>query len=232
MRERLWAAGALGGVGALAVLAIVVLRFGIINPSPPSMQEVRNEAIAGMIAFADEDGCYHVIDAAGGEPRQVTCGLKNFGGDLTWVDAEHIAFAIYTGSGVTWRSVDVATGEEADLGTTSGPGGLEADDMVSPLGERLIIDYPGGDVYRVDGPDRVRIFDYDGPDSWTPEYITWSPDGEWVLLRYGKEGELWVVRRDGSFSGTLVDDVAFGRPSWWMDELGALPEVELPEGDS
>lgn len=232
MRERLWVAAALGGVATLAVLAVVVFRFGIKDPSPPSMTGSPNAEVTGRIAFVSIDGCLEVVEASGGEPQRVTCGAGYDGMNFTWLDDRHLAYGTYTAAGIEWRSVEIESGDEAPLGTTSPSQGAKpaAGELVSPRGERLLIEHPEGDVYRVEGADRVRIFDYDGPDSWTPEFVTWSPDGEWVLLRYGKEEELWVVRRDGSFAGTVVDDAGYWGASWWIAGIGALPEVTLPGG--
>jgi len=227
MKDRLWVAGVLGGMAALVILAIAVFKFGIKDPSPQSMRDEPNGDIAGEIAYADDDGCIRVIAAAGGDSREVTC-VSQFGGEVTWVDRGHVAYLEYGPQAAIWWSVDVETGDEEELGPMSSTRPPVAVDAVSPNGERLHIEHPGGDIYRISGGERVRIFDYDGPDSWTPEYLTWSPDGEWVLLRYGKEEEFWVIRRDGSFAGTLAGGVGYVRPSWFIEGVGVLPEANLP----
>jgi hypothetical protein len=58
-----------------------------------------------------------------------------------------------------------------------------------------------------------------------PEFLTWSPDGEWVLVAYRAKDELWVIRRDGSLAGTLTGNASADPSvvSWWIDGKGALP---------
>ncbi|HET7737767.1 MAG TPA: hypothetical protein VFK32_04265 [Tepidiformaceae bacterium] len=226
MRDRLWVAGVIGGLAAMVVLAAVVLKFGIKDPSPPSLVDDPNPEIPGQIAYIARDVCIRLVEASGSQPREVTCLSPNTGiGGLIWLDERHIAVAAFGQSGIEWTSVDVSNGDRAPVPSPT-PGGA-LDNMVSPRGEELFIEWDSGDVFRLEGGDRIRIFDFDGPDNWAPEYVTWSPDGEWVLLRYGEKGELWIVRRDGSFAGTLTDDVSYGGATWWIDGLDPLPPSNL-----
>lgn len=229
MTQRLWVAGVLGGLVLVLGVVVLVFQFGIKNPSPPSLNDDPRAEIAGRIAYVDTDSCIALAEASGASRERLHCGFDQFGVTaLTWLDEGTVAYATYQRDGLEWSAVDVATGAERSLdgGGGTAPGGPP--EFVSPRGERLEIDFESGDVFIVEGAERIRIFDFDGPDGWSPELITWSPDGDWILLRYGREDELWIVHRTGEPAGTLVTDVSYAAVSWWMDGHGVLPEVSPP----
>jgi hypothetical protein len=222
MKDRLYVVAVFAAVAVMAVVVVVVLRLGQKDPSPPSLRDHPRPEIAGTIVYVDDDGCIQKLAASGQGPREkVTCpGQPQV---VTWVDAGTIAFA---GPGTTrWILVDLATKKETSGAPfdQSKPPPFPRENVVSPRGEQVSIGSDGS-VFRSNG-ERVKIFTFDGPGDTQPMFATWSPDGEWVLLRYFRENELWIVRRDGSVAGTLTGG-ATGSASWWIDGAGYLPKVD------
>ncbi|MGK2964580.1 MAG: hypothetical protein ACSLFM_03135, partial [Tepidiformaceae bacterium] len=147
MKDRLWVAGVIGGLAAMVVLAALVLRFGIKDPSPPSLVDDPNAEIPGEIAYVARDVCIRLVDASGGQPREVTCLSPNTGvSGLVWLDESHVAVATFGQSGIEWTSVDTSNGDREPLSSPTPVGG--ANSMTSPRGEELFIDWASGDVFR------------------------------------------------------------------------------------
>ena len=100
------------------------------------------------------------------------------------------------------------------------------------LDEFITVD-PDGSVYRSNStePGRTRIFDCDCGEYKTPQFLTWSPDGQWVMLTFWKDGkpqqELWILARDGSFAGTLAAAGHNANASWFIEGKGVLPKSAL-----
>ena len=139
--------------------------------------------------------------------------------------------------------VDVATGEETDLGTLQAPGGPDSEDTVaslvwSPDGTRIA--YDGGDgshgtVYSVDvatGEHTVLVPQPAGTGDIT--YIDWSPDGEHLAIWYYDDAYIerhpdefnvysaravFLANADGS-GARLVDRTLHGDPSGFRDSPG------------
>ena len=104
-----------------------------------------------------------------------------------------------------------------------------APDQLSPRGERIDYDRDGS-IYRVSDGERAKIVDFDSRNHERPSLVTWSPDGEWLLLRY--KDELWIVKRDGSVRGTLAKTRPWPQEaSWWIDGHGYLPRLDLRPTD-
>lgn len=223
MKTRLTVAGIIAGVVAVLVLVVIVVIAGRFDPSPPSLQNNPVPAIPGSILFVDEAGCIIRARASGEARERVTCDADGLAA-ISWVDADTIGYAVGR-PGQTWIELDLQTGDErsSDLFPRQQP-----PNFVSVRGER--IDIAGdGSVYRVDGRDRTRIFDFDGPEHRQPHLITWSPDGDWILLGY--EEELWIISRDGNVQGTLASTRQWPHVSWWIDGYGSLPNIDLqPSG--
>ncbi len=234
MRSRLAVVATFAGVAALILLAVAVWKFGQKDPSPPSLTKNPNEAITGEILYI-RDECIVRAAASGASKQTVSCPVPN---TVSWVDADTVRYWRYDGGGPTAVNVNLATGAETplpaspDSGVSSAPGKLppQRSEATSPKGESVSFDKDGS-LYRSTPGEtgRVLIFEYDGPDSRRPDFITWSPDGEWVLLYYAdrdyNRGELWIVRRDGTVSGTIATGVERSA-SWWIDGVGYLPEFQ------
>ncbi|MBI5946718.1 MAG: hypothetical protein HY875_01100 [Chloroflexi bacterium] len=226
MKNRLAVVGTFASLAALILLAVVVWKFGTKDPSPPSLSKHPDAAITGEILYIRGE-CIVRAAASGASKQTVSCPAPN---GVSWVDARTARYWRF-GPGVpTAVDVDLATGAESLAQVPPGTSPPTGWDMVSPRGETASFDKDGS-LYRSTPGEaaRVLIFEYDGPESRRPEFLTWSPDGEWVLLFYpAKEydrGELWIVRRDGTSAGTLAGGVARSA-SWWIDGKGFLPALQ------
>jgi hypothetical protein len=220
VKARLTVAGIIAGVAAVLVLVVIVVIAGRFDPSPPSLQSRPVPEIPGEILYVDKDGCIIRAHTSGESRERVTC-VTDGPAAIAWVDADTVGF-VAGRPGQTWTEVDLQTGDErvVDLYPRPQPPNFE-----SVRGERIDIDGDGS-VYRVNGRERARIFDFDGPEHRRPQFVTWSPDGDWILLRY--EDELWIISRDGSVQGTLASTQPFPyEGSWWIDGHGSLPRIDL-----
>lgn len=237
LSRRLWAAGIVGGVCAIVVLAVLVLKYGRFDPSPPSLEKNPNPAIPGELLFVDEDGCVVRALASGESRSRVDCPGAGIWG-VSWIDREKIAIGLASAADSgrpTWTEFDLATGSERDTGIIAdyswGTPRTE-----SPQGEQVVIEEDGG-VILVAGVVRTKIASFEVPRHRQPQLVTWSPDGEWMLLTYWVERdearELWILSKDGRTKGTIARLDAFGPvgASWWIDGRGYLPAIGgLPAG--
>jgi hypothetical protein len=225
MRTRLTVAAVFAGVAVVLVLVVVVVLAGRFDPSPPSLTRHPVPAIPGEIVYVDEDGCIIRARASGESRERVTC-VGHGVGAVSWIDADTIGYAIYR-PGQTWTELDLRTGQETVTNAVPRP---QPPDFTSVKGERVDFDSEGS-LYRINGTERTKILDFDGPEYQRPYLVTWSPDGDWLLLRY--KDELWIISRDGSVQGTLAKTRSWGNgTSWWIDGHGALPRVTLQPADS
>lgn len=220
MKTRLTVAGIIAGVAAVLVLVVIVVIAGRFDPSPPSLQSRPVPAIPGDILYVDQDGCIIRARASGETRERVTC-VTDGPNAISWVDGDTIGFA--SGRfGQAWTELDLQTGDERTSGLSPQ---RQPPNVVSVRGEHIDIDGEGS-VYRIDGGERTKLFDFDGPRSRRPQFVTWSPDGDWILLRY--EEELWIISRDGSIQGTLASTRPWpNESSWWIDGHGYLPRIDL-----
>ena len=146
-----------------------------------------------------------VVDATGGTPRQITSGDYNHGGGRWSPDGKTIYFSGLRVEDAQWQrresevySVDVASGEitqitdrpGSDSGPVPSPDGRMLAYTTSPKNEDtynvsdIQIKNLGGGRY----PDRTIAMDR------RPSSITWSKDGETLLVTYQDSGErqLWA----------------------------------------
>lgn len=234
LKARLWVAGTLGGLAVVVVLALLVLQLGRKDPSPPSLRDNPNPAIAGRLVYIGNDNCIWVAEASGTARERVTC--TNFPDWVSWVDADTIGFASFAEPGRTrWMEIDLETGESHDRGVITAlppdPG------PARPDGVAVNIDYGDGTVYRVEGAEQTVLYAADYPEGHAPRALFWSPDGKWLMLQYwpprADGSELWIVAEDGSFAGTIATGVrgSIIPVSWWIDGIGSAPETDAVVAD-
>jgi len=234
MKARLYVAGVMAGLAVVLVLVFAVFEFGISHPSPPSLRDNPRDEIPGSVLYLDDRGCVVDASASGRRADEITCPLASTGyiDTVTWVDEKTFAYAVMAPMAKLptwqWIRVDLATKRETTVpGSTTQPTPLPAD-PVSPRGERISFD-PDGYLYRTSSTgDRVRVYKLpasDGANGGQFAFVTWSPDGDWFLLRYHPKSELWIISRDGSVAGTLASDVR-GGGSWMIPGVGILPTVD------
>lgn len=217
MRERAWAAGIVGGLAVVAVLAFVVFRFGRLDPSPPSLQNEPNAAIPGEIVFVDEDNCVIRTAASGAWREEVLCdkGVQY----AAWTAPGRIGVTTWS-PGMSWFEVDLETGERTPRTGDPPRPGFES--------RHGVVLTPDGEVTVSEGTGTRTIADFDLPESGSLGVIGWSPDDEWLLLNYhrprgGSSSELWILSRDGSVQGTLATDAFGWSASWWIEGVGTTP---------
>lgn len=233
MRARLYVAAVLGGLGALVVVAVVVLRVGRIDPSPPQLAGHPNNAIPGEIVYLDRNDCIVRAAASGAWRVQVYClALAQYAlrPDVTRVDKDTVAY--FQWSEPTYELVEINLTTKAVRHTVAqaarlGEYGLSG--IVSPSGEVLAQDNDRG-IFVVSSGARTKVAEFETPEYRSPHLETWSPDGKWFALRYYADeaqtsAELWILSRDGKVKGTLVADAGYSMVSWWIDGLGAWPKV-------
>lgn len=234
VRDRLMVALVFLALGALAVTFVLVFAFGERNPSPKSLQDTPNPAIPGEVLYLGTNSCIMRIEASGLNNREVVCpGRVDY---LARLDERTIVYGIFgpPGSASVATQRDLVTGQQLAF-----PGGLDKSPLPNPaaeqrsvLGDYITID-PDGSVYRSNStePGRTRIFSCDCPNYHTPQFLTWSPDGAWLMLTYwgsgGPQQELWILARDGSFAGTLAVASREGNASWFIAGKGVLPRSAL-----
>lgn len=231
VRQRLYVAGIVAGLVALTVLVLLILRFGERGTSPPSLQDHPNPEIPGRIAYVNLHHCIVLIDAAGTSREELYCigGPPLF---VSWLDARTVVYGEALGPDVSLTAVDIQTKATRPAGVFGAdrPFWHPYRQLESPDGDRAEVDRDGR-VFIIHRGARSEIADFDIARTGWLDVASWSPDGEWLLLwhsRPGAEQELWVLRRDGSFSGTLVDDAAAGIASWWVNGKGYWPPLPTP----
>ncbi|MCC6381441.1 MAG: hypothetical protein IT304_02985 [Dehalococcoidia bacterium] len=235
LRRRLLLAGVAAAVVAVAALAVLVLEFGKREPGPHIPSEA-NAAIPGDLLYVTSRNCVVRAPASGiSSRREVTClPPQEPIVALSWSDTNHAVYARALGNATAWFEVDLSTGVDtvrvalgdpaAALPVTvrSGP--------VSPRGERVDV-AADGTVYLSDASTRRPVFRPDVEEGRFPWFVTWSPDGDWIVLSYDRDGqrELWLLARDGATVRLLDRDVRTP-VSWRIAGAGVLPSYDLPPG--
>ena len=233
-RQRLFVAGVFASFAVLLLLSVVIFQFGRRNPSPPSLQDHPNPAIPGEVIYLSTNSCITRISASGANKQEIVCpGRVDY---LARLDERAIVYGFYFPSGGPATQRDLVTGQEAVLDATMNPDRLftphTGANQRSVLDEFITVD-PDGSVYRSNStePGRTRIFDCDCANYRSPQFLTWSPDGQWVMVTYWKndnaQQQLWIIARDGSFAGTLAAAGPNANASWFIEGKGVLPKSAL-----
>jgi hypothetical protein len=181
------------------------------------------------VIYVAPNGCVVRIDASGANRREVFCaGRVDY---VMRLDERTIVYGFYGPSGPSATQRDLVSGQEQPYPESMPdkmlPISMSGPEQRSALGEFINID-PDGSVYRssANNPGRIRIFDCDCAEHRVPQFLMWSPDGQWTMLGYGlgETQELWIIARDGSFAGTLAEARYGGSPSWFIPGTGLTPK--------
>lgn len=241
MRERLITSFALGGLVLVVAVALVVFQFGRKDPSPPSLEDTPIPAIPGEILFRNGDNCVVRAAASGASREEVYCGYpevltKTGIGSVVWIDENTIGFPTISQTDTTRLDiieVDLETKEETIRQNAASAQSLYREAAVSPDGERAEVLDNGTLVYTVSG-ERTEIakFDAEPYQVWP---VVWSPDSQWLVVSYqpphSSGRELWVISRDGSVQGTLVEGSSWqespsDQASWLIPGIGITPVLQ------
>ena len=227
MRVRLYVAAVLAGLALLVITVIVVANFGRHDPSPPSLEVDPNPVIPGSIVYLNEDQCIIRASASGAGSEEIYCLSRNdYLSDIYYVDDTRILFTRYDSRGQVLFELNTETRTIRDLGLQSPPTKPVQTGLVSPSGEEVFTEYDGRVILLKDGT-RTTITEFDTREYGGPSPVTWSPDGQWILLRYWgrKSPEFWIVSRDGATSGTLTKDASGSPASWLIPGVGTYPPI-------
>lgn len=233
MKPRLYVAGVFGGLALLVVVAVLVFAFGRSDPSPPSLTKHPRPEIPGEILYVNADACFVRVQASGASSTLLACVPQLVGGSMFWPEPDTAAFVRPIPGAETLWTVDLATGAAVDTGRTvsvgvppfSGPfGGAHA-----PDGTYAYVDDSGDLIFLANGV-RTEVTKFETPRYGPPQVVLWSPDSQWLLLRYyprrANGPELWVISRDASIQGTLLKDASYSGFAW---RIGDEVEPKLPQ---
>lgn len=230
MKARLYVASVIGGLALLVIMIVVVLNYGRHDPSPPSLRNHPNPAIPGKVIYVDEDQCIRRVPASGGDAEELYCLSRNeYVSRLFYIDDQTIGFAWSDSRGEILYEVNLTTRAVRDTGLSVSTWKASDVGLVSPSGEEVFSDDSGG-VYLLKDGTRTIVAEFDVRDYGGPNPVTWSPDGQWILLRYwGRSDttELWIVSRDGAIRGTVASDAGGQAAAWYIEGAGSYPP--LPE---
>lgn len=233
MSNRIYAVVVLGGLAVVVMVVVLVFEVGRKDPSPPSLRGEPNSAIPGEILYVDHNACIIRAAASGATRQEVYCTpFSKYPNALYWVDDDTVAIESWGNtSGLLITDVNLETRQvERTQTLPNGPGPFPSGPGVAPDGTTVEAS-ADGELTLVAGGVRTVIADFDL--DWGPEPILWSPDSQWVLVRYypprsDGETEGWVVSRDGRTTGTLFTDGGMGTAAWRIPGAGTWPE--LPGG--
>ncbi len=219
MKTRLYVAAVAVAILALAAVLVAVVAIGIEDGSAfSSLSEEPNPAIPGEILYLNPSSCIISADASGASRDTVVClGPEKGAGRVSWVSRDVIGFEVYGPSAPSWSEYDVRTGKTTETARVP----VFTTDLRSSRGDRVQFGDDGTVLVRpAEGGEDVELLG--AADGWRPvQFVTWSPDGDWLLFLVGEE--IVIVSRDGTFEASLGKSYT-ASASWWIEGVGYLPE--------
>jgi hypothetical protein len=134
----------------------------------------------------------------------------------------------------TLRTIDLVTGETTDTGKPipfdpDNKGGGIFGGAYSPDGTFASVS-EDGTLTLLSGGVRTNVTKFDSPKYSQPQVILWSPDSQWIVLRYfprrADGPEIWIVSRDATIQGTLLKDASYSGVAW---RIGDDVQPKLPD---
>ena len=170
-------------------------------PDFPSLINNPDTKLRGTVVFFDSfpDNCLHVIAASGGTSRKVKC-LK--GEVATWLPDGRVQVTSYADRDKSTDDerfiVDVATGQSLSVSPESIPAWSEATQMQGPNGEQVrTVSRRGTITLFLKNANRERVlFSVGAPTSYTLSYPSWSPTGDWFVVKDGLDRLLVITTNE------------------------------------
>lgn len=209
----------------LAVL-VAVLVFGVIPlPNYPSLADNSDTSIPGAVAFITDDNppCLGVVQASGGPTTELRCGVVEVG-TLGWTSEGLIVTIDFSSAAPRYLLIDPVSGEVVDTVPTDfeEPKPLAWESQSTRAdGAVLITDNNRGTAtvkVRVPNQEPTSILSTEGPQDYSFDVATWSPDGQWVLV-VDSEGRILIVGESGTPTARLLLEGA----SRWMNAAWYIP---------
>lgn len=167
-------------------------------PDFPSLIKNPDSNLSGTVAFFDSfpDNCLHIIPASGGDSRKVTC----LDGEMAaWLPDGRVQVTSYANreknSDDTRVIVDVESGKTTSVPSDSIPPWSEVVRVLGPNGEQLRTVSKRGVItlYLRDAGGERELFSVGAPTSYTLGYPSWSPTGEWFVVKDGLDRLLTIT---------------------------------------
>lgn len=226
------------GLGIAAVIVVVVAAlvavFGIVPfPDTPRLADQPEPQVPGRLAYLswdDGESCLHVVDGAGND-LVLTCDPDHGGEGLRWTEDGYIALTVWSVTAREERIIDPATGDTVEvreapeldeLGRVPEPGDLTIPPHVRADGTEVRVDSRAGKVEIAvgrPGEPREVVWEAVGPERYRLEQPSWSPDGEWLLVRDSR-GHLLVLGADGDPAPRIWVEDAGWQYAWYIRGVG------------
>ena len=216
----------------LAGVAVVcaACSTSIETPKFESLAEQPDSALGGAVAFLEpfpDNGCVWVVAASGGKPKKVAC-VEGDAGALKWLADGRIQATRYqggegTGDTRSWI-LNVDTGAVEEVPRDEIPPQQKPPSVVSgPQGEKVSSKSENGrlTMKMSDQTGTRNLLAVDAPDTYTFGPPTWSPDGEWFIVKDDLDRLLLVTTADPSSTRVLIDGGY--APAVTEDEVSSNP---------
>jgi len=209
-------------VGVAVVVLIGGFFFGralwrsVFQPTPKfeSLATKPDSALRGTVAFQRPpfgNGCVWVVAASGAKPKKVAC-VEGHAGDLTWLADGRIQATRYkggegTGDTRSWI-LNVSTGAVENVPRDQIPPRKNTPEVIAgPRGERVTTKSENGrlTMKMSDQTGTRTLLSVGAPDTYTFGQPTWSPDGEWFIVKDDLDRLLLVTTADPSRTRVLID---------------------------
>lgn len=183
-------------------------------PEFPSLKKNPDTSLSGTVAFFDSfpDNCLHIIAASGGNSRKVKC----LDGEMAkWLPDGRVQVTSYANrdkdSDDTRVIVDVETGTMTSAPAESIPPWSDIARVLGPNGEQVRTVSERGVItlYLRDASGERELFSVGAPTSYTLDHPSWSPTGEWFVVKDGLD-RLLVITTDTTPSVRVLTKNAWG----------------------
>ena len=206
--------GRLAVVLAGVTVACVACSTSIETPKFESLAAQPDSALLGTVAFLKpfpDNDCVWFVAASGGAPKKVAC-VEADAGALEWLPDGRIQATRYKGGEGTGETqswiLDVTTCAVEAVPRDQIPPQQTPPSVASgPQGEKVSSKSENGrlTMKMSDQTGTRTLLAVDAPDTYAFGQPTWSPDGEWFIVKDDVDRLLLVTTADPSRTRVLVD---------------------------